>query len=93
MNYVYETLGKHGNDVMGDYHLLSHFHCSDLANPIQPVHADDSIRDSLIMMKGPTVPEDHRSAPGTEAVMHSIKHSTNGHTRKRQQQQVQSVAV
>jgi hypothetical protein len=95
MNYVYETLGKHGNDVMGDYHLLSHFHCSDLANPIQPVHADDSVRDCLGVMKehSHTGPACNQYVPGPETVLHSIKHSANGHTRKRQQQQVQSIAV
>lgn len=93
MNYVYETLGKHGNDVIGNYHLLSHFHCSDLANPIQPVHADNSIRDSLVMMKEHTAQEDNRHVPGPETVMRSIKHSSTGHTRKRQQQQAQSSAV
>lgn len=83
MNYVYETLGKHGIDAMNNYHLLSHFQNSDLARPIQPMHADDSIRDTLALVKQPKVV---KSSP-------SVPNSPNGHTRKRHQPQLQTVAV
>ena len=93
MNYVYETLGKHGNDVMGNYHLLSHFQHSDLAGPIQPFHADDTIRDALVFSEAPKVLKSSPYMPvPSDGIIHSTKHNTNGHTRKRQQQ-LPSVAV
>jgi hypothetical protein len=94
MNYVYETLGKHGNEVMNNYHLLSHFNEVKLADPIHPIHADDSINDTMALLKAPSVLKElHGSAcpPVTDSVIHFTNHSSNGHARKRQQQQ--SVAV
>jgi hypothetical protein len=94
MNYVYETLGKHGNDVMNNYHLLSHFNDVRLSDPIHPIHADDSINDTMTLLKAPSVLRElHGSAypPIADSVIHSTKHSSSRHARKRQQQQ--SVAV
>ncbi|KAL3781872.1 hypothetical protein HJC23_005412 [Cyclotella cryptica] len=47
MNYVFGSFGYHGKEAMNKYHLLSHFHQVDFANPIAPLHADDSFRDIL----------------------------------------------
>ena len=96
MNYVYEPFGKRGNDIMSSYHLLNHLRHADLADSIQPVHADESIQDVLSSIKGRgiTFKDDNVHAQVQENNIHQTKHSanSNGHTRKRQQHS-QSVAV
>ncbi|KAL3775489.1 hypothetical protein HJC23_013540 [Cyclotella cryptica] len=48
MDYVYGPLGKCGNESMSRYHLLSHFHNVNLANPILPLHGDESFVDLVV---------------------------------------------
>ena len=48
VDYVYGSFSKSGDEVMNEAHLLSHFNHARLANPINPHHVDDSIRD-LVM--------------------------------------------
>eukprot|EP00804_Cyclotella_cryptica_P005407 CCRYP_017095-RA/>CCRYP_017095-RA protein AED:0.03 eAED:0.03 QI:724/1/1/1/0.5/0.4/5/67/214 len=87
VNYVYGTLGNHGNEAMSRYHLLSHFHQVDFANPIAPFHADDSLRNIVAAATAeritPSVVVD--SMYSRAADISSTTQNTNGHHRKRQQ--------
>ena len=48
IDYVYDSFSKSSQDVMDEAHLLSHFTHANLANPIQPHHVDESIRDLVL---------------------------------------------
>jgi hypothetical protein len=72
---------------MSRYHLLSHFHQVDFANPILPVHADDSLREVVALAMA------ERVAPSAvvdsmlsgQVDTPSMRQYPNGHHRKRQQ--------
>lgn len=94
MNYVYEPIGKRGNEIMSKYHLLNHFRHANLADLIQPVHADESIQDVLSLVKSQRVPftGDNTHTQASDNEIHQTKRIANGHTQRRQQH-LQSVAV
>jgi len=48
IEYVFGSLGKAGNTVTSEAHLLSHFSHAALATPIVPIHADNTVRDLLV---------------------------------------------
>ncbi|KAL7474610.1 hypothetical protein ACHAW6_000577 [Cyclotella cf. meneghiniana] len=87
VNYVFGTLGNHGSEAMSRYHLLSHFHQVDLANPILPFHADNSVRELLALEMAerlaPSAVVDSMSSGQVD--IPSLRQYPNGHHRKRQQ--------
>ena len=51
IKYVYGSLGKAGDVVTNEAHLLSHFNHAALSTPIVPIHADNTIRDLMSGVK------------------------------------------
>ena len=48
VDYVYGSFSNASEEVMDEAHLLSHFNHARLANPIDPHHVDESIRDLVL---------------------------------------------
>ena len=92
INYVFGTLGKHGMKTMDDYHLLSHFNHVNLADPIKPAHADDSILEVVSKIASSAGRAQklqlHHSIPptgtGSGHNSHSVHQNTNRYDPKRQ---------
>ena len=95
INYVFGTLGKHGMKTMENYHLLSHFNHVNLADPIKPAHADDSIRDVIsgatpaFLMAPKAAPVHPFHSTAGENVHHSRSpQQSSNHHHKRQQKSI-----
>ena len=48
IDYVFGSFSTSGQDVMNEAHLLSHFNHVQIAKPIAPHHADESVRDLML---------------------------------------------
>ena len=67
VDYIYGSFSKGGDDVMNEAHLLNHFNHSSLANPITPLHADNSVRDIVSPALGTARRKNHGSSGQNEA--------------------------
>ena len=65
VDYIYGSFSKGGDDVMNEAHLLNHFNHASLANPITPLHADNSVRDIVSPALGTIRRKNETTAVGT----------------------------